>query len=67
MRSSSVTQLFRHTPGGGGGKVIAPLSGMASAPPTRSVTKRIDAVRAIAPMRFTRLCLGIGDGSLRRQ
>lgn len=67
MRSSSVPQFFQQVFGSEGGKVRA-LSGNATAlQSARGVTRRIDPVRAAAPKRFARLCLGIGDGSVHRQ
>ncbi|RDS83999.1 hypothetical protein [Dyella psychrodurans] len=67
MHSSSVPQFFQQVFGSEAGKVSALSSSVGVSQPERGTTRRIDPVRAVAPKRFARLCLGIGDGSVHRQ
>lgn len=66
MRSSWMNRLFRHE--SASGRISGQLSlSLAVLPPRKVIDAPAAKRRAANPPGSTRLCLGIGDGSLHRQ
>jgi hypothetical protein len=67
VRAFPLPRLWRQVIGAESGKARALSAGAVLAQAPKGAAARADPPGIVAPKRYARLCLGIGDGSVHRQ